>query len=247
MHRSRTDLPAAMSTITDNLVADLASMTFTTPVTHTYNPLVYARRGFDAYLQRFGRTSKSVVFLGMNPGPFGMAQTGVPFGDVEMVKKWMGISADVSQPTRPHPKRPVDGFDCKKREVSGRRLWGLAKHRFGRPEAFFERFLVLNYCPLAFMEATGRNRTPDRLPAGKKQQLFAVCDRALRQSVALYRPRWVVGIGRFAEQRARSALVGMTPIIGRISHPSPANPKANRGWEVLVESELEVMGIKLAG
>ena len=34
---------------------------------------------------------KEAVFLGMNPGLWGMAQTGVPFGTVSLVRDWMGI------------------------------------------------------------------------------------------------------------------------------------------------------------
>ncbi|WP_319525508.1 uracil-DNA glycosylase family protein [uncultured Desulfosarcina sp.] len=231
--------------LTDELVRRLKPLTFSDPVTHVYNPIDYARNGYDRYVARFGNSAKEVLLLGMNPGPFGMVQTGVPFGDVEMVTGWMGITTFVSQPEYPHPKRPVDGFSCSRREVSGGRLWGWAKQRFGPAEAFFSHFFVLNYCPLVFMEASGRNRTPDRLPAAEKKTLFSICDRVLRQSVAIYRPRWVVGIGAFAEKRAVAALEDTDVKIGRISHPSPANPKANRGWDAVVERELADLGIDL--
>lgn len=184
--------------------------------------------------------------MGMNPGPFGMAQTGVPFGDVDRVTQWMKIQAVIGQPDTPHPKRPISGFACQRGEVSGRRLWGWANRRFGTAETFFSRFFVLNYCPLVFMEAGGRNRTPDKLASGEKKTLFRICDHALRQSILLLQPKWVVGIGKFAEQRACSALSGMGIAIGRITHPSPANPKANHDWESLVEGELKTMGIDLA-
>jgi len=241
----KSDPAVAMATITDELVSRLKSLNFSDPVTHIYSPLVYARTGYDRYLQRFGNGAKRVLLLGMNPGPFGMAQTGVPFGDVEMVKEWMGIAATVSQPDAPHPKRPVDGFACRRREVSGRRLWEWARQRFGPPEAFFKRFLVVNYCPLVFMEASGRNRTPDRLPIAERKVLFRVCDQVLRQTVAIYRPRWVVGIGGFARKRAADALSELDVKVGGIIHPSPANPKANRGWAPIVEAELTSLGIDL--
>ena len=231
--------------LTDELAGQLRPLTFSDPVTHVYNPIVYARSGYDRYVTRFGNSAKTVLLVGMNPGPFGMVQTGVPFGDVETVTGWMGITASVSQPDHPHPKRPVNGFGCTRREVSGQRLWGWAKQRFGSPETFFNHFFVLNYCPLVFMEASGRNRTPDRLPAAEKKTLFSICDRALRQSVALYRPQWVVGIGAFAEKRAVAALDGAAVKIGRISHPSPANPRANRGWAAVAEKELADLGIDL--
>jgi single-strand selective monofunctional uracil DNA glycosylase len=129
--------------------------------------------------------------------------------------------------------------------VSGARLWGFARARFATPERFFERFFVANYCPLLFTEDSGRNRTPDRLPSGEKEPLFAACDRALRRTVELLRPERVVGVGRFAEGRARVALAGLGVEIGRISHPSPASPAANRGWERLVTEELGQQGIEV--
>ena len=239
------DPAVRMATITDDLVSRLHAMNFSDPVSHVYNPLIYARIGYDQYVYRYGNTRKRVLFVGMNPGPFGMAQTGVPFGDVEMVKQWMGIDETVGQPDTIHPKRPVDGFACRRREVSGRRLWEWARQRFGPADAFFSHCLVLNYCPLVFMEVSGRNRTPNRLPAVERRALFQICDRALRRTVANYQPEWVVGVGGFAAQRSAEALAGINVPVGRILHPSPANPRANRGWSVAVEQELAALGIAL--
>lgn len=246
MCRSAKKLAARVAEVTDRLVKRLRPLKFHAPVTHTYNPLIYARSGYDRYVARFGSATKPVVLVGMNPGPFGMAQTGVPFGDVQMVKTWMGICEAVGEPIAPHPKRPVTGFACTRGEVSGRRLWGWARQRYEQPETFFKQFMVLNYCPLVFMEAGGRNRTPDRLPAIERKSLFQICDQALRQSIEIYKPQWVVGIGGFAERRIQQALNGMELKLGRITHPSPANPRANRGWVPLVESELAAMGIDLS-
>jgi single-strand selective monofunctional uracil DNA glycosylase len=179
----------------------------------------------------------------MNPGPFGMAQTGVPFGEVAMVRDWMGIEAPVGRPPIEHPKRPVEGFACGRSEVSGRRVWSWARDRFGTAERFFASFFVLNYCPLAFMEESGRNRTPDQLPAKERLPLFAGCDTALREAVAALEPRAVVGVGRFAAERAASALAGRGLLHGTILHPSPANPGANREWEPVVERQLGELGL----
>jgi single-strand selective monofunctional uracil DNA glycosylase len=182
----------------------------------------------------------------MNPGPWGMAQTGVPFGEIAAVRDWLRLDAAVGRPSPEHPKRPVSGFACRRSEVSGRRLWGWARSVSGEPETFFARFFVANYCPLAFMESSGKNRTPDKLPPDERRPLFEACDRALRDTVRVLRAHTVIGIGRFAEERARSALAGTEIRVGRISHPSPANPAANRGWEDLVEGELRDLGITLA-
>jgi single-strand selective monofunctional uracil DNA glycosylase len=224
------------------LCRDVADLRFAPPVTHVYNPLVYARRAHDAYVNAYAASPKRVVFLGMNPGPFGMAQTGVPFGDVAQVRDWLGIEAPVTRPAREHPKRPVLGFACPRGEVSGTRLWGTIAERFGEPERFFARHYVANYCPLAFLEASGRNRTPDKLRVDERAHLFAACDRHLRRLVALLEPEWVVGIGAFAEARARAAL-GEAVRVGRIPHPSPANPRAQKGWGREAARELARLGL----
>lgn len=226
-----------------DLSAALAPLAFSSPVTHVYDPLRYAGPVYEAYVRRYGAGPKRVVFLGMNPGPFGMAQTGVPFGEVAAVRGFLGLDGAIGKPPVEHPKRPVEGFACTRSEVSGQRLWGAIARRFGTPEAFFERNFVLNYCPLSFMEAGGRNRTPDQLPAAERKALYAACDDHLRAAVAALAPEWVVGIGHFAEGRAKVALAGTGVAFGRISHPSPASPAANRGWEELVTAELEALGL----
>ncbi len=222
----------------------LNKLKFSPPVTHVYNPLEYARKSHDLYLHRFGKPSKEIVLLGMNPGPWGMVQTGVPFGEIQAVKEWMGIDATIGAPDNMHPKRPVEGFLCKKSEVSGRRLWGWAKARFKTPQQFFSRFFVANYCPLVFMEESGKNRTPDKLKKEEKEALFKICNQTLRELVTYLRPTYVIGVGAFAEKQASSALKGMDIRIGRITHPSPANPRANKGWEKFVEQELLELGIE---
>jgi len=235
----------SMSSIVDSLALAVDSFQFAPPVAFVYNPLAYARKSYDTYCRRYAAGSKEVLLLGMNPGPWGMAQTGVPFGDPNMVKEWLGLNVPVAGPERQHPKRPVQGLECSRSEVSGRRLWGWAKDRFGSPERFFSRFWVANYCPLAFMEASGRNRTPDKLPKHEKARLFEACDKALYLTARLLQPRFVVGVGKFAEDRAHIALRGLEITIGRIAHPSPANPRANQGWAKLIERELVDLGVAL--
>jgi len=219
---------------------------FAPPIAHVYNPLEYARAPHERYLERYGRPPKEVVLVGMNPGPFGMAQTGVPFGDVRMVREWLGVSLPVKRPRNEHPKRPVLGFDCPRSEVSGTRLWSWARERFGAPERFFARFFLLNYCPLCFMEASGRNFTPDALPRAERTPLFEACDEALRESITILRPRVVVGVGGFAAERAKTALAGSAITVGGILHPSPASPKANRGWARIAERELAALGVRVS-
>jgi single-strand selective monofunctional uracil DNA glycosylase len=205
-------------------------MTFAPPVAVVYNPLDYAWESYSLYLEKYGNSKKKVVFLGMNPGPWGMAQTGVPFGEIHAVRDWLGIETPVGKPDNEHAKRPVEGFACSRSEVSGQRLWGLFKERFGTAELFFYTHFVANYCPLIFLEASGRNRTPDKLKVEERQTLFTACDRHLQKVVQTLEPEWLIGVGRFTEQRASTALQGMNVRVGNILHPSPANPAANRDW-----------------
>jgi single-strand selective monofunctional uracil DNA glycosylase len=174
-----------------------------------------------------------------------MVQTGIPFGEISAVRDWMQIEAPVGRPRQLHPRRPVEGFACTRREVSGQRLWGWAQKNFGKPEVFFKRFFVANYCPLMFIGDSGINLTPDKLKTADTPPLFAACDRALRRTIEVLQPAHVVGVGQFAAERARIALAGLPMKVGGITHPSPANPKANRGWESLASEELKALGIRL--
>lgn len=225
------------------LSAAVDRLKFSAPVTHIYNPLQYARAAHELYLQKYGGVPKRVIFLGMNPGPFGMAQTGVPFGEIPAVRDWMGISAPVTRPAQEHPKRPVLGFACPRSEVSGRRLWGLFAERFGPPKKFFASHFVVNYCPLVFCEASGRNFTPDKLPAAEQAQLFAVCDAHLRRVVEILRPEWLIGVGGFALKRGEVAGANTPVRLGQILHPSPASPAANRGWAAAATAQLVALGV----
>ena len=232
-------------TIADRLIENLAPMHFGAPVTHVYNPLIYAREPYDCYTGRFGQPPKEIVLVGMNPGPWGMAQTGIPFGDVESVTKWLGIKKPVGQPQRSHPKRPIEGFSCPRSEVSGQRIWGWAKETLGTPERFFKRFYITNYCPLVFMEESGRNRTPDKLPIDERAPLITTCDEALKETIAYLSPQYVIGIGVFTATRINRLFRGSGLTTGRVTHPSPANPLANQGWTRLVRFEIEKLGIRL--
>ena len=220
----------------------VGGLPFAPPVTHVYNPLQYAWAPHRDYLVRYGTGSSEILMLGMNPGPFGMAQTGVPFGDVAITREWLRIGGRIGRPRAEHPKRPISGFECARGEVSGRRLWGWARDRFGQPEHFFERFFVWNYCPLCFMEDSGRNRTPDKLPVGERTPLYEACDDALTRVVRTLGIRHVLGIGRFAAERARAALGGEF-VVSAAPHPSPASPLANRGWAAAFERSLEDAGV----
>jgi single-strand selective monofunctional uracil DNA glycosylase len=226
------------------LSQQVGRLKFAPPVAQVYNPLTYAWRAHEIYLRRFGEGRKRVIFLGMNPGPFGMAQIGVPFGEIAAVRDWMKIQAAIGKPAQEHPKRPILGFDCPRSEVSGRRFWKLFADRFGSPEESFAGHFVANYCPLAFLSASGANLTPNKLPKAEREELFAVCDGHLRRVLEILEPEWLIGIGAFARERGELVAAGTKIRVGQILHPSPASPKANRhDWGQTATQELVALGV----
>ena len=237
---------------TAELRDEAGKLAFVDPVALVYNPLDYAREIHEAYVRRWGASPRRVLMMGMNPGPWGMAQTGVPFGEINAVRGFLDLDGRVERPDPEHPKRPVQGLDCPRSEVSGRRLWGFFAERFGGPEGFFADHFVINYCPLVFMEDSARNRTPDKLPAAESAPLFEACDRRLVRLVDLYRPEWVIGVGGFARKKldslfgpkvSREALRHGPAHIGMVLHPSPASPAANRGWAAAAERQFLEQGV----
>jgi single-strand selective monofunctional uracil DNA glycosylase len=234
-----------LETIIDDLLDELKSLRFGPPVTHIYNPLDYARASYVQYCRQYAKSPAEIALIGMNPGPWGMAQTGIPFGEINAVKDWLGISAPIGKPAKMHSKRQVMGYECTRSEVSGKRLWGWAQKTYKTPERFFSRFFVANYCPLQFIESSGRNRTPNQLRASERKPLFEACDRALRRTIEYLNPLYVIGVGRFVKERAKIALSDLELTIGSITHPSPANPKANKDWDTRVTEELKNLGIIL--
>ena len=244
MKTPRPDISKQLIAAARELSSQVERLNFCAPVTHVYNPLAYAWAAHEEYLYRFGNSKKRVVFLGMNPGPFGMAQIGIPFGEIAAARDWMCIHTPIAKPEKEHPKRPILGFDCQRSEVSGRRFWKLCADRFGAPENFFAEHFVVNYCPLAFLEASGLNRTPNKLFPTERDRLFNICDEHLRGVLEILEPEWLVGIGGFAKERGEIVADGSKIRVGQVLHPSPASPKANRGdWTKTATRELIQLGV----
>ncbi|MFT5232166.1 MAG: single-strand selective monofunctional uracil DNA glycosylase [Candidatus Krumholzibacteriia bacterium] len=232
---------------TADLRDEVNQLRFSDPVAWVYNPLDYAWGMHERYVRKWGANKRRILMMGMNPGPWGMVQTGVPFGEISAVKGFLQLKGKVGKPDPEHPKRPVSGLDCTRSEVSGSRLWGLMEEKFGTAEAFFEEHCIANYCPLVFMEESARNYTPDKLPVAESAPLFAACDRHLISFVDLYQPEWVVGVGAFARKKLITIFGEKAELgsehhrpanIGMVLHPSPASPAANRGWSEAAQKQL---------
>lgn len=230
-------------TIQKKFSQEVDQLSFGEPVTHVYNPLDYARKPHSLWAKKYILEPKKIVFLGMNPGPWGMTQTGIPFGEISLVRDWMGINCKVKHPEQEHPKRIVEGFECKRTEVSGQRLWSYFAERYPNAEDFFKEHAVINYCPLVFMEESGKNRTPDKLKKEEREELFKICDKNLLKQLKLLKPDWLIGVGAFAQTKAKKVYGHEKVNIGTILHPSPASPIANRGWAEVAHRQLQEMGL----
>lgn len=231
---------ASIVRIARALSRELSALHPPSSVAFTYDPIAYAWSAHRAYCL-MARTRPLALFVGMNPGPFGMVQTGVPFGEVAAVQGFLGIDERITPPAHQHPRRPIEGFACSRSEVSGRRFWGLMRDAFGTRTEFFRNAFVWNWCPLAFLSASGANVTPDKLPASVRGPIEAACDRALMRIVRALEPGMVIGVGGFARDRAIGALPSGTAV-HTVLHPSPASPAANRGWDRQARAQLVACG-----
>jgi single-strand selective monofunctional uracil DNA glycosylase len=222
-----------------------SALSFGPPATHVYNPLEYGWNGYKEYAGLVTPGRKKLLFIGMNPGPWGMAQTGVPFGEIDSVREWMGIETEIGRPSQLHPKRPVEGFSCSRREVSGKRFWGLMREHYGSASAFFSACFTANYCPLLFFQEDGKNRTPDKLCKSERESLYAVCNDHLDSVITVLDPEWIIGIGKFAFERIQEVISRRDKGYNHLTilHPSPANPHANRGWAEAVTKKMREAGI----
>jgi|SRR5690554_6140855 len=208
-----------------------------------YNPLNYGWANHSEYLLNYVNHKPKAFFLGMNPGPFGMAQTAVPFGEVDFVTNWMKLTNQINKPPKEHPNRPVLGLETTRSEVSGKRLWSFFSHRYPIASNFFSLYCVMNYCPLVFVDGgkTGKNIIPEKLPKEERIELEVVCDNYLDDMLSLIEPENLVGIGRYAEKKLAEATnrLELKTSVTTILHLSPSNPLANRDWEGIVTKQLE--------
>ncbi|RZF44591.1 hypothetical protein LSTR_LSTR001349 [Laodelphax striatellus] len=223
--------------IEDDLVNQLTDFNTTlllrSTVEYIYNPLECAYDVHRNFVHKFCISSKKILFLGMNPGPWGMMQTGVPFGDVISVKNWLKVTGEIIKPLKEHHLRPVSGFDCKRVEVSGKRFWAFAQHLSnGNPAVFFRNSFVHNYFPFVLMTESGKNVTPADLKPAEQKELESLCDESLCSVIDLLKVETIIAIGRYTEKRVK-AVLRKTPKnvdVVYMMHPSPRNPKSNQEW-----------------
>ncbi|MCF0261713.1 MAG: single-stranded DNA-binding protein [Sphaerochaetaceae bacterium] len=212
---------------------------------YVYNPLDYAWDMHKSYLENYVRPSAEVLLLGMNPGPYGMMQTGVPFGEVNAVRDYLKLDLPVERPKVEHPCRPVLGMAVTRSEVSGKRLWGLMAQRWANAGDFFDKHAVMNYCPLGFLDKgkTAKNFTPDHLEAKERLALEGLCDAYLKDIIDIIKPKALIGVGKYALAKLQAVNDDSSRIVDWIIHPSPGNPMANNDWPGKTTEKMKVLGL----
>ncbi len=193
-----------------------------------YNVFEYAWQGWEAYIHKCAKLSAKIMLLGINPGPHGMLQTGIPFGSISAVRNYIGIhDADIKQPTVLHKNRPVDGMKYTKEEQSGLLLWNTIESLFTNSLNFFSHCFVINYCPLAFFTQKGENITPDKLGTEERKDVEHRCTSHLLEYLNIFNTSLILAIGRYAFNKAQLLsrdlhIIPQKNII-YIPHPSPLN------------------------
>ncbi|XP_055849953.1 single-strand selective monofunctional uracil DNA glycosylase [Episyrphus balteatus] len=216
-----------------NLNKELANLKFPN-ITHVYNPIEYAFDLHCQYLKKYLNGPKKMLLIGMNPGPNGMAQNGVPFGNTNTVKNLMKIEGQVEQPPSLHPKRPVTGLACKTEEPSGVRIWTLIGKLAGSLEIFSQQCFMHNFCPLAFFDVQGKNITPGELKGDVKAEVRNICLKYLEQEIQLIQPEIIIAIGSYVGDcmkrlAKQSIYIGSNIKILQLAHPSPRSVN-NNNW-----------------
>lgn len=233
---------------TERLNERLDDFTFENKVDTYYNPLSYALPVHREYLEKYASSTKKGFFLGMNPGPWGMAQTGIPFTDPHIARDWMELPEHpVGTPADERSDRPVEGWSSDRKEASGQRLHGYFRNLYGSLDDFFEIGFVVNYCPLVLFSEEGTNLTPEDLLKADREPLFEACDPYLEELLDFLEPDVLVGVGRFAQRRLADVRDLEQEDVAYLPHPSPASPIATRDggdyWRGLVREVLVDTGL----
>ena len=235
------DLLNAAKLLSDKCTKQIPKLLKHKDVAHVTNPLDYAWELHEQFITKWAGCGAKTLLLGMNPGPYGMAQTGVPFGATKMATDVLGMEpVELQTPSGAHPKRPIQGPSMERQEVSGTRFWTFMVEHFGSIELTFSNIFVVNHCPLLILGETGRNITPVDIPKSIINPILDLCDQHLKSVVDIMGIERIVGVGNYAKKRAKTIVPELD--IDAMWHPSPASPLANRNggadWRANVASKL---------
>ncbi|XP_022920876.2 single-strand selective monofunctional uracil DNA glycosylase-like [Onthophagus taurus] len=248
MEANDENIPKIFLKYEDQLSKELNNLTFSSPAHYIYNPLEYAWKPHSTFVKTYCKGTKDVLFLRINPGPWGMCQTGIPFGEVNISKEWLKMNGEVEKPKNECPKKQIKGFECHRSEQSGKRFYGFFKNLCRTPEVFFKNAFVYNFCPLSFMEKEEEgkrcaNITPDKLKGQIKKDLENICGKTLVNILKLLDVKIIVAVGRYTEKQAvkiiQESQLDIEVIYMR--HPSRM---AGRNWSKTAQNVLDTTDLK---
>jgi single-strand selective monofunctional uracil DNA glycosylase len=221
------------------------------------NPGRYGERWHARFRRAYPMSPRPLLVFGLNPGPYGMAQTGVPFTDLKRLESalpglWKDLVASGEPVTRPGLAPPSLARHLTRTfESSSVRVYRFLERAYGRPELALREVVFVNPCPLLFIDPeTGANRTPADLPralrARKAAELVHAFEELRRatvlEAVAELEPRGAILLGRdvaAAVGEALRAALGARSVV-EWEHPARAVPET---WSRGLADELRKRGL----
>jgi len=174
------------------------------------NPLEYLWLQYGYYTSCYHNQYPRAMIIGMNPGPKGMSQTGIPFGSPNIIpsilpnKSLFNEIRDNEGSPVSSPHRRITGPSNTTVEVSGNRLWSALIKRYGDFKSITSEIFVDNICPLLFLcgKNGSKNLTPDKLtPSPAKIILIRLCTERLQKIYqCLGEPSNIVALGRWSHK-----------------------------------------------
>jgi single-strand selective monofunctional uracil DNA glycosylase len=227
-----------------------------------WNPGLYAASWHALFRKEYPASAGCILVFGLNPGPYGMAQTGIPFTDLKRLREHLPRLAKglerrgcslAGVGLAPRSLRP---YLSRTFESSAVRVYRFLSRGWGSAEDGWRSVVVANPCSLLFMDAAGENRTPaDLVGAVSRRTGSLVAARRLRErcnalrrlaareAVRVLSPRGVVLLGKDAQ---RAMQTGIAPLLGPDSilgweHPARAVPDR---WAMGLLEEIKRRGWK---
>jgi single-strand selective monofunctional uracil DNA glycosylase len=216
------------------------------------DPGRYGERWHHRFRRCYPVGPRPLLVFGLNPGPYGMAQTGVPFTDLKRLefhlpRLWRELLAAREPVALPGLAPPsLRPFLTRTFESSSVRVYKFLERAFGSAEQAFRRVAFVNPCPLLFIDrATGENRTPADLPRAAPRlmrEFDALRRTTVLEAVSELEARGAVLLGKDVARAAAPALRAALPADSVLEweHPARAVPEtwarglheslAARGW-----------------
>jgi single-strand selective monofunctional uracil DNA glycosylase len=169
------------------------------------DPSRYGERWHAPFRRLYPPRARPLLVFGLNPGPYGMAQTGIPFTDLKRLAQ--GLPRLAAELARSGERLSLPGlapsslqpFLTRTFESSSVRVHRFLRLAHGSAERAFREVVFVNPCPLLFIDrALGENRTPADLPRALRAGVDEARVEVVSVAVARLRARGAIVLGRDA-------------------------------------------------